>query len=100
MSAELAVPDGTQRGVTGTVGLRHGELVVRVRPDSRQGAENPAVLIAAVTRPTPAAPATLAGVHCMRYVGPCIGAEAVEHHRTVAWCAAHPVLAWLRGWTR
>lgn len=93
MTAELAVPDGTQRGVTGTVDLRHGELVVRVRPGGYRDA---------ATRPIPPAPradpTTLAGVCGMRYVGHCIGAEAASHYRLMAWGDRHPFLAWLRGW--
>ena len=85
-------PRPIRRAVSGTVEMRHGELVVRVSPDDYHDA--PTRLL---QRPDPT---TLAGVECMRFVGPCVGVDAFEHYRLAAWCQRHPVLAWLRGLTR
>jgi hypothetical protein len=94
MSAELVPvqPHPAERAVHGTLEMCHGELVVRVSPDDYHDA--PTRLLQRSD------PTTLADVECMRFVGPCVGVDAFEHYRRVAWCQRHPVLAWIRGWTR
>lgn len=79
-----------ERTVNGTVIMSRDELVVRVRPDDHRDA---------TTRPVVRVdPTTLSGIGSMRLVGSCVGADAMEVYRAVAFCRRHPVLAWLRGW--
>lgn len=87
-----ADPSAMSAEVVGSVHRVGDELVVRLRPSYRDAMTRPMA-----PRPEPT---TLAGVGCMRYVGPCVGADAARVYRTVEFCQRHPFLGWLRGWTR